>query len=309
MKLPLLSDFEATFRDALWDEVAADICREHGVGFDRLRRAEHGENIVFLVDESCVVKIYTPQKNGFAREKAALEAVRDQTSLPIAKLIGLGSVEGFDYVLTTQLTGRMISRADWFALEKPAQIAMLAQLAFGLKELHRAETEDFHFEWHEFLKIQLDTVAERQSMAGGNPEWLASLPRFLEENLGLLPRSPEISFMHGDVHFGNLLATEHPTRPVISGLFDFADSLKGFFEYEFVAVGVLMIQGQGDLQREFFRAYGYRDDEINEELRRRLMLLTVLYEHSSLKRYAERLGGGAERLSLAELEKAIWNFV
>ena len=83
----------------------------------------------------------------------------------------------------------------------------------------------------------------------------------------------------------------------------------GFYEYEFVAIGVLMIQGQGDLQREFLRAYGYKDPEITEELRRRLMLLTILYEHSSLRRYAERLGPGSEKLPLEELEKAIWNFI
>jgi hypothetical protein len=96
---------------------------------------------------------------------------------------------------------------------------------------------------------------------------------------------------------------------MISGLFDFADSLTGLHEYEFVAIGVLMIQGQGVLQREFFRAYGYLDSEINIELRRRMMLLTILYEHSSLRRYAERLGTGSEKLTLEELERAIWNFV
>jgi aminoglycoside phosphotransferase (APT) family kinase protein len=115
--------------------------------------------------------------------------------------------------------------------------------------------------------------------------------------------------MHGDVHFGNLRVTEDRERPTISGLFDFADSLTGFFEYEFVAIGVLMIQGQGDIQREFFRAYGYNDTEINLELRRRMMLLTILYEHSSLRRYAERLGSGSKNLSLEQLEQAIWNFV
>jgi len=125
----------------------------------------------------------------------------------------------------------------------------------------------------------------------------------------LLPDSPESVFMHGDVHFGNLRVSDDRERPVITGLFDFADSLKGFFEYEFVAIGVLMIQGQGELQRDFFRAYGYAESDINLNLRRRLMLLTILYEHSSLRRYAVRLGPGSEKLTLEELERAIWNFV
>ncbi|MEP7214247.1 MAG: aminoglycoside phosphotransferase family protein [Acidobacteriota bacterium] len=309
MKLPLLNDFESSFDDPIWLKAAGNICRSHNIEFRTLKRAEHGENIVILVDDQFVVKIYTPKKNGFERERSALETAEGNTSLPVPQIYDSGSLEGFDFLITDQMPGRMIDRSEWFKLEKPAQIAFLTQLAFGLKELHAADAEGVHFDWHEFMMVQRDSVGERQAEAGGNREWLESLPRFLDEYFPLLPKSPDIVFMHGDVHFGNLLATEHATRPVISGVIDFADSLKGFVEYEFVAIGVLMIQGQGDLQREFFRAYGYRDDEINEELRRRLMLLTVLYEHSSLKRYAERLGGGAENLSLAELERAIWSFV
>ena len=83
---------------------------------------------------------------------------------------------------------------------------------------------------------------------------------------------------------------------------------KAFDEYDFLAVGVLMIQGQGDLQREFFRFYGYENSEINENLRKRLMLLTMFYEWSDLRRYAIRLREEALDYSLLELEKAIWNF-
>ena len=115
--------------------------------------------------------------------------------------------------------------------------------------------------------------------------------------------------MHGDVHFGNIALIDDDGRLKIAGMFDLSDSLTGFHEYEFVAPGVLMIQGQGELQREFFRAYGYVDQEINEELRTRLMLLTILYECSSLRRYATRLGPGSEKLTLDELERAIWRFV
>lgn len=69
-----------------------------------------------------------------------------------------------------------------------------------------------------------------------------------------------------------------------------------------------MIQGQGELQREFFRAYGYAENEIDETLRRRLMLLTILYETADLRRYAVRLKPEAVNFTLDELERAIWNF-
>jgi len=41
-----------------------------------------------------------------------------------------------------------------------------------------------------------------------------------------------------------------------------------------------MVQGDAELQRALFRSYGYSDQEMNGELRRRLMLLTILYECS-----------------------------
>jgi aminoglycoside phosphotransferase (APT) family kinase protein len=309
MKIPLLNDFERSFSDPLWIAVARNLLRRHGIEFTQMRRAEHGENIVFLVDDAFVLKIYTPQKNGFNRERTALEFAHNQTSLPIARIVAFGEIEGFEYLITTQLPGGLMTLERWMKLEKPAQVALLTQLAYGLKELHSRESDEIHFDWHEFIEIQVASAVDRQRKEGGNPEWLESIPKYLDEHLALLPKHPERAFMHGDVHFGNLRVTDDEPRPVISGLFDFADSLKGFFEYEFVAIGVLMIQGQGDLQREFFRAYGYKDADINIELRHRLMLLTILYEESSLRRYAERLRPEAVSYSLEELECAIWNCV
>jgi hygromycin-B 7''-O-kinase len=309
MDIPSLNDFDKRFRDEIWLDVAADICRREQITFERLTRAEHGENIVVIVDDEFIIKIYTPKKNGFNRERAALEFAQGKTSLPLPQIVGHGEIEGYFYLVTDRLTGTSLLRPEWVTLGRSAQVGLLTQLAFGLRELHSNDASDIHFDWPEFVEIQVESVVDRQLAEGGNPEWIKSLPKYIERYLSLLPKNPPSVFMHGDVHFGNLRVTEDRERPIISGLFDFADSLKGFPEYEFVAIGVLMIQGQGDLQREFFRAYGYQDSEINIEMRRRMMMLTILYEHSSLRRYAERLGPGSEHLSLEDLEKAIWNFI
>jgi len=309
MKIPALNDFDRTFRDPVWLAIADRILHEQQIIFRKLQRAEHGENIVVLVDDAFILKIFTPKKNGFNRESSALEFVQGKTSLPMPQIVAEGEIEGFFYLITDRLPGRLMQRLEWVTLSQPAQVGLLTQLAYGLKELHEHDASEIHFDWREFVEIQVESVMDRQRAEGGNPEWLESLPKYLETYLPLLPDHPPMVFLHGDVHFGNLRITEDKKRPVISGLFDFADSLTGFHEYEFVAIGVLMIQGQGDLQREFFRAYGYKDSDINLELRRRMMLLTILYEHSSLRRYAERLGPGSEKLSLEGLERAIWNFV
>jgi hygromycin-B 7''-O-kinase len=308
VEVPATERYEEFFRDDIWLEVGREICREAGVQWDQVVRSEQGENVVLLVDDQFVIKIYKPSRRGFGRETVALEFASGKTSLPLPEIVASGRFEGYDYLITTQIHGRLITRDMWLRLEKLEQVELIVQLASGLRGLHSHAPAKIDFDWNVFLNHQLETVVERQRAAGANPEWLAQLPRFLEDNLPLLNATHSDVFLHGDVHFGNLRLVENGGHPRISGLFDFSDSLRGHREYEFVAPGVLIIQGQGELQREFLRTYGYADADINEELRSRLMLLTILYECSSLKKYALRLRPEAVNYSLYELEKAIWNF-
>jgi hygromycin-B 7''-O-kinase len=309
MEIPLINEFKSTFYDPVWAEIARVILKRHDVLFRHIRRAEHGENIVFLIDNELVLKIYTPQKNGYKREKRALEFVEGKPFLHAPGIVADGEIEGFYYLITTQLGGESITRKEWLTLNKKAQFGLVTQLAYGLKELHSYDPRDIDFDWLEFLRIQVDSALDKQKGDGGNPEWIESIPPYFEKYLHLIPDKTADAFQHGDVHFGNIRVLAKDGYLKICGLFDFADSIKGFHEYEFIAVGVLMIQGQGELQREFFRAYGYKEHEIDETLRHRMMLLTMLYEYSSLRRYAERLRPEAVNYTLDELERAIWSFI
>jgi hygromycin-B 7''-O-kinase len=302
-------DFSAHFKNELWLEAARIICRRHDISFQKLTRAEHGENIVFLVDERFVIKLYTPFRKGFAREKAALEFLRNKTSIPLPEILFAGEIEGFEYLILNHLEGVSMTRELWLELNKSEQIQIVLQLGNGLKEMHSHNGDAINFDWQKFIAHQVETVFERQKANGANPEWLERLPFYLEENLKRLPEKFAPVFLHGDIHFGNLRFVKTNGKRRISGLFDFADSLKGFHEYEFVAVGVLMIQGQSEIQREFLRSYGYKENELDETLRRRLMLLTILYECSNLRKYALRLKPEAFEYTLDELEKNIWSFV
>lgn len=308
MKIPPPDQFEARFDDPVWLEIGKQICPRHRVPVDKIVRAEHGESVVLLIEDKHILKIYKPSKNGFEREKAAFEFVAGRTRLTVPEIVASGEIEEYRYLLTTRIEGELMTKADWLCLNQRSQFRLVEELAAGLKELHSLNGYSVPFDWNSFVKHQAEHALERQRSEGGNPEWLESLPAFIDENLDLLPTEFDTACMHGDVHFGNIRVVVESGQPKISGIFDFADSLTGFHEYEFVAIGVLMIQGQGDLQREFFSSYGYKDNEIDETLRRRMMLLTIFYEWSSLRRYAERLRPEAVKYSLAELEKAIWSF-
>jgi hygromycin-B 7''-O-kinase len=308
-KITTTEDFQKHLRDDFWTDFARSICRRHKISFNRLLRSEYGENIVFLVDAKYAVKIYTPFRRGFIREKSALEFAKDKTSLIMPEVIFEGEIEGYNYIVLTQLKGISITRNIWLRLDEREQKSIVSQLAAGLRELHSHNAQPINFDWVKFVNHQTATVYARQKATGANLEWLERIPFYLEENLPLLPEDSAPVFLHGDVHFGNLRFIEKNGKWRISGLFDFADSLSGFHEYDFLAVGVLMIQGQSEIQREFLLSYGYKKNEINETLRRRLMLLTILYECSDLRKYALRLKPEAVNFTLDELEREIWSFV
>ena len=64
-----------------------------------------------------------------------------------------------------------------------------------------------------------------------------------------------------------------------------------------------MVQGDGELQKALLLAYGYTEAQLNLHLRARLMLLTVLYECSDLRKYALRLAPQAIYLTLDDLNE------
>lgn len=311
LSLPATADYESRFNDPVWARAAAAICDRHGLQSSGLRRSEQGENIIFFAGQRFVIKIYGPHRDNYRREKAALEFCGGSLGVETPALLHEGEIEGWPYVVMTRLKGRL-AREVWHGIDVRGRLDISSRLGHMLKELHGRSAPlsqpALNRDWPGFVERQARAAVARQRSCGANPEWLESLPAYIESNLKLLPQRQEPALLHGDVHLGNLLLEERRGRWEVTGLFDFGDSLCGFHEYDFVAPGVLMLQGRRDLQRAMLLAYGYGEAELDEKLRARLMLLTVLYECSDLRKYATRLDPEAVRLTLAELESAIWKF-
>ena len=312
MKLPVIKserDFDAHFESEIWLDLAKEICVRHQFFFDRLERADSSDHIVFFVDDALILKIYRPFRNCFERETKALEFIGGKIDFKTPEIVQIGEIENLNYIFLTQISGEAMTRSDWLKVPENRQIDFVSKLAKGLKQIHELSADSFECNWTAFVKDRADTFIERQIAYGVNSEIIKALPAFIEENLKLVPINSPTVFMHSDVHFGNLRVINSNGNLEIAGLFDFADSRRGFYEYDFLAVGLLIIQGQGKLQREFFKSYGYSENDLDETMRKRLMMLTMLYETSDLRRYAKRLKPEAVDFSLEKLEKSIWNFV
>lgn len=315
LNLPSSDDaaaFRSHFDSEEWQRAAAIICERHGVPRATLRRSPQGENVIFFAGERHVVKIYAPLRGQHARERAALEfASRARLPIETPEVLHAGELEGWPYLLMTRLEGTLMREA-WAEVGARQQLEVVSRLGVAMRELHArpapSTPPELNRDWHGFVESQACESVERQRSLGANPEWLESLPARLGERSALLPPRFEPVLLHGDIHPGNVLLRERGGRWEAAALFDFGDSFCGFREYEFVAPGVLMVQGRRELQREMLMAYGYGEAELNVSLRARLMLLTILYECSDLRKYALRLSPRAVGLTLAQLEAAIWTF-
>lgn len=314
-QLPEISnsvDFHLHFNDEVWRKVAVIICQRHNLSFTNLQRATQGENIIFFVDEKYVVKIFAPFRNQFQREVVTLEFFHGTSQLETPEIVFKGELDGWFYIVMKKLPG-IVLRERWATILVRERIEIAEQLGTALRQFHARNkiipTNILEWRaWQDFVEYQAATSFERQKNAGAKAEWLESLPEYLENINQILPAKFETTYLHGDVHSGNLLAQEVNGRWKLTGLFDFGDSFCGFREYEFVAPGVLMFQGNCEAQRTFLKAYGYQENELNVDLRSRLMLLTILYECSDLRKYALRLAPEAVNFSLFELERVIWTF-
>lgn len=303
--MPEIRDFEENYHSHSWVDVARAILNEGRFSDHQLERAGGTDHIVFFVGCEFVLKIYRPERDCFERERRALDFTAGRLGFGTPEIVFSGDQDGLNYALMTRMIGREMARNEFLSLDKRHQVSILTELATGLKQLHNQPPAGFSSDWAECVKDRSSTFVERQIEHGANAKIISQLPQYITESLPLVPLQPTV-FLHGDVHFGNL---RFDSTLAISGLFDFADSLVGWHEYDLLAIGVLMLQGERELQREFLSAYGYTDHEMNDEMRRRLMMLTMLYETSDLKRYAMRLRPDAVDLDLYELEKAIWCFV
>ncbi|MDT4898969.1 MAG: hygromycin-B 7-O-kinase [Acidobacteriota bacterium] len=312
-KLPVISDaadYHLHFNDDVWQQAAAIICARHSIPHHRLRRSAQGENIIFFVDENFVIKIFVPFRDNYQRETAALEFAQGRLSIKTPDLMHTGEIDGWSYLVMTQLSGHA-SREVWASTERRDRLEIVSHLGVAMSELHSHAAPlqtALDRDWLGFIERQARRSVERQRACGANTEWLESLPAYIEARLALLQANYHPVFLHGDIHAGNLLLTQASGRWHIAGLIDFGDSLCGLNEYEFVAPGVLMVQGDGELQRALLCAYGYTEAQLDLDLRARLMLLTILYECSDLRKYALRLAPASVHLTLEELEQAIWTF-
>lgn len=310
--LPLPTDYSEYQRfklapDTDWQSIAREIGSRHGLTFASAVRFSSGENPVLKLDERYVIKL-VPLKFWplvIRREVDALTFLRGKP-FPAAALIGHGEIDGWGYLVCTQLPGEPF-RTVWerlSATEKRETAQAFGALIGSLHRLPMGGTKPGGITWDAFLREGIANWLSRGSVQ--------ALPAALRDNgleyiraARLEDDDSPIVFLHGDLAPENCLVTSHLGSWEFSGVFDFGNALAGRATFDLTAATVLLAPLDATTMQEFLIGYG-RDAGWLEKQRHRLMAYTLLHPLGDVSALLELIPGGKHTTSWDEIAAEYW---
>jgi hygromycin-B 7''-O-kinase len=276
--------------DAALRAGVAAICARYRLGGEPIRRYSTGTQPVYAIGANCVLKLFPPpDSDGGLAEEDALAAVAGRLPVATPQVLGSGEMDGWRYVLMTQLEGRLLSDA-WPDIPAADRDRFGVELGETLAALHGIDTsplDRLKVDWPAFLQRQRDTAVEHQRERGLAARWLQQIPEFLDTWMPAAeaPRA----LLHTELMREHLLVAPRKNRWELTGLFDFEPAMVGAAEYDLAAYGLFVSAGNSRLFGRTLRAYGRSDAIGDDAFARRILAYTLLHRYSNLSWYLQRM--------------------
>ncbi len=267
------------------------LCRLLGVNADGLTRYPAGSRPVYASGD-LVLKLFPPVATwpDYQVEAELLPAVVGQLPTPTPHVHTAGEHDGWGYVLMGRLPGVPLDTV-WNHLSVEDRDRLADQLGETIAALHRMPPPMIRnwwpADWPTFVAAQRARCASEQRALGLPALWADQVPGFLAAVA--LPSAPPV-LLHTEVMRQHLLVDQGPEGAWrLSGLIDFEPAMRGEPEYEFVAVGVFVAEGDPRFLARTLTSYGYHHDQLDPGLRRRLLAWGLLHRYSNLSWWMRRL--------------------
>lgn len=249
-----------------------------------------GSCVVFAYGDLYAIKLYPPLgDHHFKVEVSFYSYLEGKLKLQTPAVIATGTLEGWDYLIMTQLRNPLVDDA-WPQMDHRDRLALLFELGEHIAELHSIPAEPLLHtcpDWQAFLHRQRETATARQQGAGTPHHWTRQVAPFLQKWQPQLPAHPARALLHTEI-CGNCLTTvRQEGRWHLTGLLDCADSFIGAAEYDFASVLLLLCKSDRALRKAFYSGYGLSKKDLNGELYQRIMVYTLLHRYSNLRWYTE----------------------
>ncbi|MBR1248500.1 aminoglycoside 3'-phosphotransferase/choline kinase family protein [Bradyrhizobium sp. AUGA SZCCT0169] len=311
--LPALADYEAFHAwradQSRWLPVASDVAHGHGLKATSPHVFATGTNLVVGLGDDLILKLFPPMLRGqFVSERASLRQLRGQLSLPIPEILFEGERDGWPYLIVTRLHG-VVGSEVWPGLPEDQKERVLAQIGASIAEVQRAplgELASIEPQWADFIPKQIEGCRARHTRLGLPPKFLAGFDDILRDAATLIPLDKPPVILTGEYIPENFLLSRDGNGWRLSGLFDFGDVMTGFGEYDLLGPSAFMTAGVRRRVRSLFEGFGYSSADIHPAMKRRLMALMLLHQHSDPIRHIKIEGWQEKAGDLVELQDLVW---
>jgi hygromycin-B 7''-O-kinase len=311
--LPTFADYEP-FRiwradPAQWLPVARDIARSHGLACAAPHAFATGTNVVMALDEKLILKIFPPfLRSKFVSERGSLAQLRGQLRIAIPETVVEGERDGWPYLIFTRLPGVLGSEV-WSTLSEGEKERVLVEIGQTIAEVQRVPLGDLaniEPRWDRFLSAQIAGCRARHERLGLPRKFLDGLDELLRDAERLIPLDQPPVILTGEYIPENFLLSRDSAGWRMSGLIDFGDVMTGWCEYDLLGPSGFMTAGMPRRVRSLFEGYGYSSADINPDLKRRLMALTLLHRFSDPVRQICIDGWQQKAADLHQLQDLLW---
>ena len=293
-----------------WDGKMLGIINQENLPEGCLSRFSHGSNIVYSYNSELVVKLYPSYfKNEFEREIEVLKNIENHITLvETPKILSVGSYEGWDYLVMNELKGTLlIDLWDKLTMEEKKELSI--DLGNVIREFHSIPSslfETIDVDWQLFIKNQYLKMTENQKKSNLPQILYDTLLEYVDESY--INYYPKLRLLTGEYTPFNLLFNKENNKWKLTGVIDFADSFLGDNEYDLLGPILFMFNGHKELTYSFLISYGFLEAELNDSLRKKLMIYTILHRFSNINYYISRNPKAVTIESFEELSNQLFNF-
>lgn len=304
--------FDKTFRlqPELWKDAVMELCTKHHLPHHDFYAFTDGTNLIASLADLYIVKIFPPfLRHQWDSEYRVLKNLNNKLHIPVPELIAYGETENkWVYVILTKLYG-VTMESVWGEIsleEKKRLLFQMGQIMQQVHSLHVGDLQNLPPQWDTFFVDQIKKCKERHIRLKA-PIWLThEIENYIQQNIHLIPEVFNPVILTGEYTPFNILVQKINDQWNISAMIDFGDAMIGFSEYDLLGPSVFSCEGKIELVEALFEGYGIPYKNVNNDFRKRLLLLMLLHRYSDLNTQILIPGWSTRVSSLVELEELIW---
>ena len=297
------ADYDAHFDDdALLRPIVDTLLEGSALEGAPLERWRRGSCFLYGAAPDRVLKVYAPPD----AEAAAIEEVVQRAAsaaaldprVEVPEVLASGGAQGWRWILMRRL-GETCAADVWDDLEAPERLGVMAALGNWMRRFHadpRVQSVALPGDWGDWSRVggrlRREVVA-RQRKTNPPAEWLERLEPYLSD----WRDTGAPCLVHADLHPGNLMLTRRDGRWSLSGVIDFADTLRAPPSYDLGAPLVYMSGGDAALTRALVdAALGSQHGHTT----RSLWQWVLMHRFANLRAFAAGAGDAASMEEMGE---------